>query len=67
MEPYYGVPLEVLTQILGCFAGSAAECAEWLAGYAEAGVRHFVLRFAASDQQAQQERVAADVLPTLVP
>jgi len=67
MEPYYGVPLEVLTQILGCFAGSAAECAEWLAGYAEAGVRHFVLRFAASDQQAQQERVAADVLPALVP
>jgi len=30
-------------------------------------VRHFVLRFAASDQQAQQERVAADVLPALVP
>jgi probable F420-dependent oxidoreductase len=65
MEPYYGAPLEVLSQILGCRAGSAAEISDWLAAYAEAGVRHFVLRFAASDQQAQQERVAADVLPVL--
>ena len=65
MEPYYGAPLEVLQQILGCRAGSAAECIDWLAGYAEAGVRHFVLRFASSDQRAQQERVAMDVLPGL--
>ena len=65
MEPYYGVPLEVMEKLQGCFAGSAAACAEWLGDYAEAGVRHFVLRFAASDQQAQQERVAAEVLPAL--
>jgi probable F420-dependent oxidoreductase len=65
IEPYYGMPLEVMTRILGCFAGSAAECADWLAGFAAAGVRHFVLRFAASDQQAQQERVAAELLPRL--
>jgi probable F420-dependent oxidoreductase len=65
MEPYYGVPLEALSKLLGCHAGSAAQCADWLAGYAEAGVRHFILRFAAMDQQAQQERVAAQVLPHL--
>jgi probable F420-dependent oxidoreductase len=65
MESYYGAPLEVLSQLLGCCAGSAAECAEWLAGFAEAGVRHLILRFAAADQRAQQERAAAELLPAL--
>jgi alkanesulfonate monooxygenase SsuD/methylene tetrahydromethanopterin reductase-like flavin-dependent oxidoreductase (luciferase family) len=46
-------------------AGTPDQCAEQLAGFAEAGVSHFVLRPAAWDQQAQCEQWADDLLPAL--
>ena len=29
-----------------CFAGDAAGCAQWMAGFIQAGVRHLLIRFA---------------------
>lgn len=46
-------------------AGTPESCAEELAGYAEAGVRHFVLRPAAWEQTAQLEQWTADLLPLM--
>jgi alkanesulfonate monooxygenase SsuD/methylene tetrahydromethanopterin reductase-like flavin-dependent oxidoreductase (luciferase family) len=42
----YGYPLEVVSIIQACRAGSATELADWLAAYFEAGVRSFVIRLA---------------------
>ena len=41
---YYG-PRNLGKQLQGAFAGPAAAAAQWLQGYARAGVRYFVLRF----------------------
>jgi probable F420-dependent oxidoreductase len=65
MESYYGVPLEPLSRVVGCFAGSAERCADWLLGFARAGVRHFVLRFAGDEAAGPVERAAGDLLPRL--
>ena len=43
-ESYYGLPFAVMRRVQGCFAGTPEDCAAWLAGYARAGVAHFVLR-----------------------
>lgn len=58
LEQYYGQPAEVIRRMQSCFAGSPAEAAEWLGGYARAGVAHFVLRFA-GDHERHLEAVAA--------
>ena len=50
-----------MRRVQGMFAGTAADCAEWLAGYARAGVRHFVLR--TPDLASHLEALARDVAP----
>ena len=56
-EQYYNRPPEAMKRRSAIYAGSAAGAAEWLAGYADAGVEHFVLRFA-GDGERQLEQFA---------
>lgn len=64
-EAYYGIPSDVMHRFQGYYAGDAAGCVSWLAGFVEAGARHLVLRFATTEPLPQVERAAADVLPAL--
>jgi len=57
LEAYYGVHASVMHAHQACFAGSAADAAAWLKGYADAGASHLVLRFA-GDHQRHLETVA---------
>ena len=57
LEQYYGAPAGVLRRRQACFAGPAEAAADWLAGYADAGAEHLVLRFV-GDQEALLEAVA---------
>lgn len=56
-ENYYNRPPEVMKRRSAVYAGSAAGAAEWLSAYADAGVEHFVLRFA-GDGNSQLEQFA---------
>ncbi len=51
LEGYYGQPAEVLRRRQVCYAGPAAGVAVWLAGYAQAGASHLVLRFAGEHER----------------
>jgi alkanesulfonate monooxygenase SsuD/methylene tetrahydromethanopterin reductase-like flavin-dependent oxidoreductase (luciferase family) len=57
LERYYSQPAAALRRRQACFAGPAAELAEWLDGYAKAGAGHLVLRFA-GDHQRHLETVS---------
>ncbi|OFV95155.1 MAG: hypothetical protein A3H28_06475 [Acidobacteria bacterium RIFCSPLOWO2_02_FULL_61_28] len=46
-------------------AGEPERCADALRELAQAGVRHFVVRFAASDLETQMDRLLAEVIPLL--
>lgn len=65
VQAYYGLPLEIMRQIQGFAAGSAANVAEWLHRYIEAGARHIVLRLATLDDPLAMLRRAAEVIPDL--
>jgi hypothetical protein len=51
LEHYYGQPAVVMRKRQVTYTGSAAGAAEWLAGYAAAGVSHIVLRFAGDHER----------------
>ena len=51
LEGYYGQPAAVLRRRQVCYAGPAAGVADWLAGYAQAGASHLVLRFAGEHER----------------
>jgi alkanesulfonate monooxygenase SsuD/methylene tetrahydromethanopterin reductase-like flavin-dependent oxidoreductase (luciferase family) len=51
LEQYYGVPAPATRRRQAVYAGPAAGVADWLAGYAEAGASHLVLRFAGDHDQ----------------
>lgn len=57
LEDYYEVPAAEIRSWQDCLGGSPARIADWLAGYAEAGVGHFVLRFTGNHEQ-QMEALA---------
>jgi alkanesulfonate monooxygenase SsuD/methylene tetrahydromethanopterin reductase-like flavin-dependent oxidoreductase (luciferase family) len=57
LERYYGQPSPVLRRRQAHYAGSASGVADWLAGYAEAGASHLVLRFA-GDHERHLEALA---------
>ncbi|HUB11212.1 MAG TPA: LLM class flavin-dependent oxidoreductase [Acetobacteraceae bacterium] len=57
LQGYYGQPADVLRRRQICYAGPAGGIAEWLAGYAQAGATHLVLRFA-GDHERQLEALA---------
>ena len=46
-------------------AGEPERCADAIRAFAQAGIRHFVVRFASSDQEAQMDRLLAEVTPLL--
>jgi len=59
LAQYYGVSDAAATrQTHGSYAGPPAGAAEWLEGFARAGVAHFVLRFAGNNEN-HLETVAA--------
>jgi len=58
LETYYNAPAVALKKRQECFAGRPSDVAAYLSGYARAGARHLVLRFA-GDQVAHLEAVAA--------
>ncbi|MGA5540491.1 LLM class flavin-dependent oxidoreductase [Mycobacterium sp. NPDC051198] len=60
---YYRQPFEVMGAFQAFCGGSARECADWLAGYLDAGARHLVLRIGALDPHPQM--LAAELLPLL--
>ena len=60
---YYGLPLAMMQGLQAFFAGNAADCAAWLAGYLRAGARHVVVRVGALPAEAQLERIAGALLP----
>ena len=51
LERYYGLPAAVVRTWQACYAGSGEGLAQWLRGYAAAGVDHFVLRFAGDHER----------------
>jgi alkanesulfonate monooxygenase SsuD/methylene tetrahydromethanopterin reductase-like flavin-dependent oxidoreductase (luciferase family) len=51
LEGYYGQPAEVLRRRQVCYAGPAPGVTAWLAGYAQAGASHLVLRFAGDHER----------------
>ena len=57
LERYYGAAPAVLRRRQACFAGPAAAAVDWLAGYAEAGAEHLVLRFV-GDHHAMLDAVS---------
>jgi alkanesulfonate monooxygenase SsuD/methylene tetrahydromethanopterin reductase-like flavin-dependent oxidoreductase (luciferase family) len=64
LATYYNVPAAAMLKRQACYAGQPDGCVEWMAQFVRAGVRHILLRFAgASDQIAQVERAARDLLP----
>jgi alkanesulfonate monooxygenase SsuD/methylene tetrahydromethanopterin reductase-like flavin-dependent oxidoreductase (luciferase family) len=66
LSTYYNVPASVMVKRQACYAGEADGCLEWMTRFIEAGVRHIIVRFAgASDQMAQLERAARELLPRL--
>ena len=62
---YYGPIHQKIATWQGLCAGSPERCAEFLRGFIDAGVPHFVVRFAATAQEPQMERFLAEVVPVL--
>lgn len=51
LEGYYGQPAAVTRQRQVCYCGSGGGFGDWLAGYAQAGASHLVLRFAGEHER----------------
>lgn len=56
IERYYDFPLEQVTAVVGCRAGTVGQIVEAINEFREAGVNYVILRFAATDQLQQIER-----------
>jgi len=66
LEAYYGPEhAKAIARTQGIQAGEPERCAEFLRTFAQAGARHFVVRFAASDQESQMDRLLSEVAPLL--
>jgi alkanesulfonate monooxygenase SsuD/methylene tetrahydromethanopterin reductase-like flavin-dependent oxidoreductase (luciferase family) len=65
LHAYYGPIFPTIARFQGHFAGSPQRCAEYLKGFTDAGVQHFVIRFATAAQETQMERFFNDVVPLL--
>ena len=57
LEAYYPGRGEMMKRNQAWFAGPASAVADWLASYADAGLTHFVIRFA-GDHERQLEEIA---------
>ena len=65
IERYYNAPYASMAQRQNCFAGTAEDCAAWLAPFLNQGVDHLVLRLATYDQASQFTQVVSQLLPRL--
>ena len=66
LNAYYGPEhAAAVARTQGHEAGEPERCADFLREFARAGARHFVVRFAASDQEKQMDRLLAEVAPLL--
>jgi probable F420-dependent oxidoreductase len=66
LEAYYGAEhVAAVSRTQGHEAGEPERCADFLRRFAQAGARHFVVRFAADDQEAQMDRLLGEVAPLL--
>jgi hypothetical protein len=51
LERYYGQPAAVTRRRQASYAGPEAGLAAWMAGYADSGASHLVLRFAGDHER----------------
>jgi alkanesulfonate monooxygenase SsuD/methylene tetrahydromethanopterin reductase-like flavin-dependent oxidoreductase (luciferase family) len=58
LERYYGQPAVTMRKRQACYAGAAAGAAEFLAGFADAGANHIIVRFV-GDPDRQLEILTA--------
>jgi len=66
VSAFYGHPLELVSQIQACSAGSPAKVLDFLRSYLDAGARAFVLRVASLDvPEGQLDALADAVLPAV--
>jgi probable F420-dependent oxidoreductase len=66
LSTYYNAPAAAMLRRQACYAGESGGCLEWVARFVEHGARHILIRFAgASEQMAQLERAARELLPRL--
>ncbi len=62
---YYGPSHQEVARRQAVQAGHPERCAEFLRGFIQAGVRHFIVRFGASEQETQMDRLVSEVIPRL--
>jgi len=67
LESYYGPIHKQISRTQAICSGEPARCADFLSAFAEAGVTHFIVRFAASDQEPQMDRLLSEVIPLVAP
>jgi probable F420-dependent oxidoreductase len=66
LNAYYGAEhAAAVARTQGHEAGEPERCADFLRRFARAGARHFVVRFAAEDQETQMDRLLGEVAPLL--
>lgn len=65
LQSYYGDAHKVISATQAICPGNAEKCADFMRGFAQAGVDHFIVRFSATDQEAQMQRLLSDVIPKL--
>lgn len=65
VERYYRTPLQAVARAQAMRAGSAAEIADWLAGYVEAGARHLVARVVDGESGRAVTQLAREIAPRL--
>ncbi len=65
LKSYYGASHEQISRTQAIASGPPERCAEFLASFARAGATHFIVRFAASEQEPQMDRLLSEVLPLL--
>jgi hypothetical protein len=65
IQKYYGRSLAQMSAIQAYGWGSAASCAEWLAGYVQAGARHIIVRIGSLDPEPQLKEIASVLAPAV--
>lgn len=64
MHGYYGLPVEVMSRVQACHAGTEDTAADWICEYASAGARHIVVRLARPTLDGYEDS-AADLLSSV--
>jgi len=65
LHDYYGGSHEQLSRTQANYAGEPRACAEFLQGFVEIGINHFIVRFASGGQETQMDRLLQEMVPLL--